>query len=80
MLEAGRYKRGAMASIRSDNGTPFASRSAFPLGLSRLSAWVVALGINLERSRPGKPQDNGAHERLHRDISQDHLSLITNHF
>jgi putative transposase len=39
------------------------------LGLSRLSAWWVALGIDLERGRPGHPQDNGAHERLHRDIS-----------
>lgn len=54
--------------IRSDNGSPFAATSAL-LGLSRLSAWWVALGIDLERSRPGHPQDNGAHERLHRDIS-----------
>ncbi len=44
-------------------------RSAVLFG--RLSAWWVALGINLERSRPGKPQDNGAHERLQRDISQE---------
>jgi putative transposase len=63
-------RHGLPQAIRSDNGTPFASRSAV-LGLSRLSAWWVALGINLERSRPGKPQDNGAHERLHRDISQE---------
>ena len=54
--------------IRSDNRSPFAATSAL-LGLSRLSAWWVALGIDLERSRPGHPQDNGAHERLHRDIS-----------
>ena len=38
-------------------------------GLSRLSAWWVALGIDLERGRLGHPQDNGAHEGLHRDIS-----------
>jgi transposase InsO family protein len=63
-------RHGLPQAIRSDNGTPFASRSAV-LGLSRLSAWWVALGIDLERSRPGKPQDNGAHERLHRDISQE---------
>jgi transposase InsO family protein len=54
--------------IRSDNGSPFGATSAL-LGLSRLSAWWVALGIDLERGRPGHPQDNGAHERLHRDIS-----------
>jgi transposase InsO family protein len=54
--------------IRSDNGSPFAATSAL-LGLSRLSVWWVALGIDLERGRPGHPQDNGAHERLHRDIS-----------
>ena len=41
------------------------------LGLSRLSAWWVALGIDLERGRPGCPQDNGAHERLHLDIETE---------
>jgi len=41
------------------------------LGLSRLSAWWLALGIDLERSRPGCPQDNGAHERLHRDVRRE---------
>jgi putative transposase len=54
--------------IKSDNGTPFAMTTA-PWGLSRLSAWWVALGIELDRSRPAHPQDNGAHERLHRDIA-----------
>jgi len=56
--------------MRSDNGSPFASINAL-FGLSRLSAWWVALGIDLERGRPGHPQDNGAHERLHRDISRE---------
>jgi transposase InsO family protein len=59
---------GLPQAIRSDNGSPFASRGALH-GLSRLSAWWVALGIDLERGRPGRPQDNAAHERLHRDIS-----------
>jgi len=58
---------GLPEAIRSDNGSPFAATSA-PLALSRLSAWWVALGIDLERGRPGKPQDNSAHERMHLDI------------
>jgi hypothetical protein len=52
------------------SGAPFARRTAL-YGLSRLSAWWVALGISLERGRPGHPQDNGAHERLHRDIRRE---------
>jgi transposase InsO family protein len=54
--------------IRSDNGAPFASTSA-PLGLSRLSAWWVSLGINLDRIEKGKPYQNGSHERMHREIA-----------
>jgi transposase InsO family protein len=61
---------GLPQAIRSDNGSPFASSNAL-LGLSRLSAWWVALGIDLERGRPGHPQDNGAHERMHKDISRE---------
>jgi transposase InsO family protein len=60
-------RHGLPGAIRSDNGSPFAARHAL-LGLSRLSAWWLALGIDLERGRPGHPQDNGGHERLHRDI------------
>lgn len=61
---------GLPGAIRSDNGSPFACSKAI-LGLSRLSAWWVVLGIDLERGRPGKPQDNGGHERMHRDISAE---------
>jgi len=53
--------------IRSDNGTPFAAAGS-PLGLSRLSAWWVSLGIGLDRIEPGHPEQNGGHERMHRDI------------
>jgi len=63
-------RAGLPQAMRSDNGSPFASINAL-FGLSRLSAWWVALGIDLERGRPGHPQDNGAHERLHRDISRE---------
>ena len=61
---------GLPKAIRSDNGSPFASSNAV-LGLSRLSVWWVALGIDLERGRPGKPQDNGPHERMHLDIRNE---------
>ena len=54
--------------IRSDNGSPFAASQA-PLGLSRLSAWWLTLGINLDRIMPGRPDQNGRHERMHRDIA-----------
>jgi hypothetical protein len=63
-------RQGLPQAIRSDNGAPFASQYGL-WGLSRLSAWWVALGIDLERSRPAHPQDNGAHERMHKDISHE---------
>ena len=63
-------RHGLPQAIRSDNGAPFASVHGL-FGLSRLSAWWVALGIDLERGRPGHPQDNGAHERMHGDISRE---------
>ena len=59
---------GLPAYIRSDNGSPFASTRA-PLGLSSLSAWWIALGIDLDRIEPGHPEQNGGHERMHRDIA-----------
>jgi len=61
---------GMPGAIRSDNGSPFANVEGV-LGLTRLSAWWVALGIDLERGRPGCPQDNGGHERLHLDIGRE---------
>jgi hypothetical protein len=63
-------RHGLPGAIRSDNGAPFASATGI-LGLSRLSAWWVALGIDLERGRPACPQDNGGHERLHLDVARE---------
>jgi transposase InsO family protein len=63
-------KHGLPNAIQVDNGSPFICVNA-RAGLTRLSAWWVALGIRVVRSRPGCPQDNGAHERMHRDISED---------
>lgn len=59
---------GLPQAIRTDNGTPFASSGL--AGLSALSVWWVRLGIGLERIRPGEPQQNGRHERMHRTLKE----------
>ncbi len=59
---------GLPARIRTDNGVPFASTA--PGGLSRLSIWWIRLGIVPERIAPGKPQQNGRHERMHRTLKR----------
>jgi transposase InsO family protein len=56
-------------AIRSDNGTPFASAGLG--GLSRLSVWWIKLGIALERIVPGRPDQNGRHERMHRTLKRE---------
>jgi transposase InsO family protein len=63
VFESAFKEYGLPGSIRSDNGSPFASRAAG--GLSELSVWWVQLGIRPERIEPGKPQQNGRHERMH---------------
>ena len=57
--------------IRTDNGTPFSSRSV--QGLSSLSVWWMRLGIQIERIEPGQPQQNGRHERMHRTLKEEIL-------
>ena len=61
---------GLPLAIRTDNGTPFASASAF-FGLSKLSVWWLRLGIHIERIRPGHPQQNGRHERMHLTLKKE---------
>lgn len=61
---------GVPKAIQCDNGAPFISMAGRG-GLTRLSAWWMSLGIRIVRSRPGCPQDNGAHERMHLDIAGD---------
>ncbi|TGM78132.1 transposase, partial [Leptospira levettii] len=56
--------------IRSDNGPPFASMQSL-WGLTKLSVWWLSLGIKLDRIQPGKPYQNGAHERMHRDMARE---------
>jgi putative transposase len=55
--------------IRSDNGPPFGAASL--AGLSTLAVWWLRLGIWPERSRPGRPGDNGAHEQMHAVLTRD---------
>jgi putative transposase len=55
--------------IRTDNGVPFASNAL--ARLSQLSVWFIKLGIYPELIEPGKPQQNGVHERMHRTLKQD---------
>jgi transposase InsO family protein len=55
--------------LRSDNGVPFSGPALG--GLSKLAVWWLRLGIRLERTRPAHPQDNGAHERLHRTLKAE---------
>jgi transposase InsO family protein len=63
-------KYGLPKVIRSDNGPPFAHHAAV-MGLTKLSAWWLALGILLDRIEPGHPYQNGSHERMHRDIKKE---------
>ena len=61
---------GLPLGIRTDNGVPFASRSAF-FGLSKLSVWWLRLGIQIERIKPGHPTQNGRHERMHLTLKKE---------
>lgn len=63
-------QHGLPRAIQVDNGTPFIAMKA-PAGLTRLSAWWVSLGIRVVRGRPGHPQDNGGHERMHLDVADE---------
>jgi len=72
LFEAAFREYGLPLAIRSDNGPPFASVGL--AGLSRLSVWWMRLGIRPDRIRPGKPQDNGRHERMHRTLKSEAAS------
>jgi transposase InsO family protein len=63
-------ERGLPQAIRSDNGVPFASPNAL-FNLSKLSVWWLRLGIAIERIKPGQPQQNGRHERMHLTLKQE---------
>jgi transposase InsO family protein len=69
ILDAAFREHGLPLRLRSDNGPPFATTGAG--GLSRLSVKVIKAGVTPERIAPGKPQENGRHERLHLTLLQD---------
>src|ERR1700709_1712591 len=60
---------GMPTRIRTDNGAPFAGTGL--LGLSKLSLSWTKMGIIHERIQPGRPQQNGRHERMHRTLKED---------
>jgi len=61
-------------AIRTDNGVPFTTQSIH--GLSYLNVWWMRLGIQHQRIRPGKPQENGAHERMHRTLKRQAIKPV----
>ena len=61
---------GLPKAIRTDNGVPFASPHAL-YGLSKLSVWWLRLGIHIERIKPGHPEQNGRHERMHLTLKKE---------
>ena len=63
-------ERGLPGAIRSDNGVPFASPNGL-FGLSKLSVWWLRLGVEIERIKPGHPQQNGRHERMHLTLKKE---------
>ena len=68
-VKAAFERYGLPKAIRSDNGPPFAANG--PGGLTRLSLGWLKLGIALERIAPGKPYQNGRHERFHLTLKQE---------
>lgn len=60
-------KYGLPEQIHTDNGAPFAHINS--LGrLSKLSVWFMELGVQPVFSDPAHPEQNGSHERMHREL------------
>jgi transposase InsO family protein len=65
---------GLPLAIRTDNGVPFATQAIH--GMSYLNVWWMRLGIQHQRIRPGCPQENGAHERMHRTLKRQAIKPV----
>ena len=72
ILDAAFREYGLPLRLRSDNGPPFATTGAG--GLSRRAVQMIKAGVRPERISPGKPQENGRHERMHLTLLQDAAS------
>ena len=70
IFEQAFQRYGLPKAIRTDNGVPFSSPCAL-FGLSKLSVWWLRLGILIERIKPGHPQQNGRHERMHLTLKKE---------
>ena len=70
---------GLPKAIRTDNGVPFSVPHAL-FGLSKLSVWWLRLGIEIERIKPGNPQQNGRHERMHLTLKKETTQPARNNF
>jgi transposase InsO family protein len=69
IFESAFMEYGLPRAIRTDNGPPFSTLA--PAGLSRLSVWWIRLGVRPERIQPGRPEQNGRHERMHRTLKAE---------
>ena len=69
-------EHGLPHAIRTDNGNPFATRAI--AGLSALNVWWIKRGIGHQRHpEPGRPEQNGRHERMHRVLKARVLKAET---
>jgi putative transposase len=69
VFESAFEEHGLPDAIRTDNGAPFSTLA--PGGLSRLAIWWIHLGIQPERIMPGRPDQNGRHERMHLTLKNE---------
>lgn len=69
MFESAFCEYGLPRAIRTDNGPPFSTLA--PGGLSRLAVWWIRLGIRPQRIMPGRPDQNGRHERMHSTLKAE---------
>jgi putative transposase len=79
VIEAVFKRFGLPKAIRTDNGVPFASPNSL-FNLSKLSVWWLRLGIEIERIKPGHPQQNGRHERMHLTLKREATKPVARNF